>query len=141
MTAQTVRDRSALHVLVVEDDEEDYLLASNHLGASEWQAFSCVWAANLNDAFECIDLDQPDLVLLDLSLPHCDGLETYRRMHARLPDTPVIILTGREDEAAGVEAVKEGAQDYLLKDHVDADNLARSIRYAVERNSAQLALR
>ena len=141
MTEKNVQERLPLHVLIVEDDEEDFLLARKHLEASEGQAFHCVRAATLNDAFGCIDLDPPDLVLLDLSLPHCDGLETYRRMHTRLPDTPIIILTGRDDEAAGVEAVKEGAQDYLLKDHVDADNLARSIRYAVERNSAQLALR
>ncbi|NQT93305.1 MAG: response regulator, partial [Lentisphaerae bacterium] len=118
MTARAANDRVSLHVLLVEDDEDDFLLTRKLLEECEWQALDCVRAADLNAAFEFIGLQPPDVVLLDLSLPNSDGLETYRRMHARLPDAPIILLTGRDDEAAGVESVKEGAQDYIVKGHV-----------------------
>ena len=79
-------------------------------------------------------------MLLDLSLPDADGLDTLVRAHARAPKIPIVVLTGHDDEALAVRAVRAGAQDYLVKGRVDGDLLVRSIRYASERGRAVEAL-
>jgi signal transduction histidine kinase len=75
-----------------------------------------------------------DIVLLDLSLPDSHGFDTFARLHADEPDVPIVVLTGLDDEAMALAAVKAGAQDFLVKGHVSADLLTRSIRYAIERH-------
>lgn len=82
-----------------------------------------------------------DVVLLDLTLPDSTGLETFHRLHALAPEVPVLVLTGLDDEEGAVRAVREGAQDWLVKGRFDGELLARAIRYAIERNrlSARLA--
>ena len=72
-------------------------------------------------------------VLLDLNLPDSQGIETLTRVDSEFPEIPIVVLTGQEDEAMAVEAVKRGAQDYLIKGVVDRNQLVRSIRYAIER--------
>ncbi len=72
-------------------------------------------------------------VLLDLNLPDSQGIETLIRVESEFPEIPIIVLTGQEDEAIAVEAVKQGAQDYLFKGMVDGNLLVRSLRYAIER--------
>ena len=79
-------------------------------------------------------------MLLDLSLPDADGLETLVRAHAQAPKIPIVVLTGHDDEALAVRAVRAGAQDYLVKGRVDGELLVRSIRYASERGRAVEAL-
>jgi phosphoserine phosphatase RsbU/P len=83
-----------------------------------------------------VDVDV-DVVLLDLSLPDSQGLETFVRLERVAPSTPIIVLSGLADEALAVRAVREGAQDYLVKGQVDGPTLIRSIRYAVERKHAE----
>jgi PAS domain S-box-containing protein len=100
------------------------------------------------DAVDCLSaararLSAPgiDIVLLDLGLPDSQGLETLARVRSHLPALPVIVLTGLDDEDLALEAVKAGAQDYLVKGRFDADSLLRAIRYATERKRAEAALR
>jgi serine phosphatase RsbU (regulator of sigma subunit) len=78
-----------------------------------------------------------DCVLLDLQLPDAVGLEAMVRIRASTPELPLIVLTGLDDEAAGVRAVDAGAQDYLIKGNVDGDQLARAIRYSIARRQAE----
>jgi diguanylate cyclase (GGDEF)-like protein len=78
-----------------------------------------------------------DCVLLDLSLPDAHGLEAPTEIHAMAPEVPVVILSGLEDEPAALRAVHEGAQDYLVKGHTDAQHLGRSILYAIERKRGE----
>jgi len=80
------------------------------------------------------------VVLLDLSLPDSQGLATFTEVRVCRPDLPVVVLTGLDDEELATEAVKAGAQDYLVKGTIDADSLTRAIRYAVERNRMQQEL-
>ncbi len=68
-----------------------------------------------------------DCVLLDLKLPDAEGLDTVVRVRSQAPEIPLIVLTGLNDEAAGTAAVEAGAQDYLVKGHVDGGQLARAI--------------
>src|SRR5262245_30980177 len=82
-----------------------------------------------------------DVVLLDLTLPDSQGLDTLRALraleHAR--DLPIVVLSGLADENTALSAVREGAQDYLVKGRIDAELLGRAVRYAIERKAAQEA--
>lgn len=77
------------------------------------------------------------MVFLDLSLPDSHGFETFAEAYARAPQVPIIVLTGLDDEHVAVRAVREGAQDYLVKGHVDINLLVRAMHYAVERKQAE----
>ena len=81
-----------------------------------------------------------DVILLDLTLPDSRGTEGLARLRATVGDTPIIVLTGVNDDALALEAMRQGAQDYLIKGQIDADSLARAVRYAVERKRTDLRL-
>jgi signal transduction histidine kinase len=78
-----------------------------------------------------------DIVLLDMGLPDGHGLDTVRRVHAAAPSVPVIVLTGLDDETLAAEAMKEGAQDYLIKGQIENRALPRALRHAIERHRMQ----
>src|SRR5262249_36112326 len=94
----------------------------------------------LSEALEVVHAGL-DCVLLDLGLPDATGLGAVARLRSRVPSIPLIVLTGLDDEAAGVAAVQAGAQDYLVKGNVDGGQLTRSIRYAIGRREAEEAER
>ena len=75
-----------------------------------------------------------NLLLLDLSLPDSHGLDTFSKVQAQSPHVPVVVLTGLDDETAGLKAVQAGAQDYLVKSCVESNMLIRGMRYAIERH-------
>ena len=77
------------------------------------------------------------MVLTDLGLPDSDGIDTFLEIHARNSRIPIIILTGMNDERIGINAVKQGAQDYLVKGQVDGKLLIRSIQYSIERKKSE----
>jgi signal transduction histidine kinase len=81
------------------------------------------------------------LILLDLTLPDCDGLETFVRVFEVAPEIPIIVMSGISDVALAIEVVQLGAQDYLVKGHVDNHLLMRSMQYAIERKRVQLQLK
>ncbi|HIE43503.1 MAG TPA: hybrid sensor histidine kinase/response regulator, partial [Candidatus Omnitrophica bacterium] len=81
-----------------------------------------------------------DVILLDLSLPDSQGLETFIEVYSKAPQVPIIVLSGLDDESLAVKAVGKGAQDYLVKGRVDSNLLVRSIRYAIERKQVEEAL-
>src|SRR5688500_6913348 len=94
----------------------------------------------LADGLERVKRGGIALVLLDLSLPDSFGLDTFARAHEAAPQVPIIVLSGRDDEALAIKTVHEGAQDYLVKGQVDTRLLVRSMRYAIERKRAEEAL-
>lgn len=133
----TAARRDELNVLLVEDDDGDALLVEDLLEAAlpgarltRARTFAQALAMLANDI---------DCLLLDLKLPDAEGLDTVVRLRARAPGIPLIVLTGLNDAAAGVGAVEAGAQDYLVKGHVDGDQLARAIRYSISRRQADEA--
>ncbi len=93
--------------------------------------------SNLTDAIKTTSDKNIQLVLLDLGLPESQGLDTFKTFFAKYPYIPVIVLTGNEDKSLALKAVREGAQDYLVKGEVHSSLLARSIFYAVERGRLQ----
>lgn len=121
-------DDRPLRILVVEDDEGDALLVREHL-QDGGLAHETVWVRTVDEALAHLDVD---CVLLDLGLPDAMGLHALERVLAA-GAPPVVVLTGLTGTDAGMEAVAAGAQDFLVKGDVDADLLARSVRYAVQR--------
>src|SRR5437764_7741848 len=127
----------AIQVLLVEDNEEHVqFLKQLFLLTSEPHYELCV-AGTLETALESIEAFPPQIILLDLSLPDSDGLETFLGMLEHARDVPIVVLSGINDTALGVETVQLGAQDYLVKGHVDNDVLLRALRYALERKRIQ----
>jgi signal transduction histidine kinase len=132
---------SIIRLLLVEDDEDDYILTRSYLASSSRGRFEVVWSQTLRAARKELSEGHFDVVLLDLNLPDSIGWETFEAIHAEAPQVPVILFTGLSDEELGMRAIQQGAQDYLVKGDIDANLLARAIRYAVERKASEQALR
>jgi DNA-binding response OmpR family regulator len=128
-----------LRLLVVEDNPDDVELIRLKLDAvSPGHRFEIEAVDRLADAVR--RLKGTDVVLLDLNLPDAHGIDGVVRLSNEAPEVPVVVLTGRDDAELGLSAVREGAQDFLVKDKVDGPLLDRSLRYAVERKRAEQAL-
>ena len=132
---------SAPRVLVVDDDANDIELIRAHLDSVRSQRrFDIESVGSLKDALRRLAAQGIDVVLLDLNLPDAHGVTAVTRLVQGAPDMPVVVLTGLDDEAVGLRAVQEGAQDYLVKDQVNGNLLDRSMRFAMERKRAEHAL-
>jgi DNA-binding NarL/FixJ family response regulator len=127
-------ETEALRVLLIEDDPDDVLILEEALAGAANPAISVVLENRLERGIRRLREEDCSLVLLDLSLPDGQGLETLRRLRDASPDRPVVVLTGMDDEETALEAVRAGAQDYLVKGRFGDDTLRRAIRYAVERH-------
>lgn len=125
-------------VLVVEDSPTDALLLREALTDECSMQFQTAHAETLSDALRCLQEKNFDLILLDLGLPDSQGLDTFARMHDQAPQIPIIVLTGLDDDSLAIQAVKEGAQDFLTKGRVDRYWLVRNIRHALERHQMYL---
>ncbi|MFW5709809.1 MAG: response regulator [Chloroflexota bacterium] len=130
-----------IHVLLVEDNPADVRLIQEMLLASPNERIFLNSVSTLADALARVEQNTYDAILLDLSLPDSSGINTLQRIRVPAFNTAIVVLTGMSDESVGIEAVQLGAQDYLPKDHVDRRLLIRSIRYAIERHSIEVALR
>lgn len=122
-----------VRVLLVEDNPGDAWLLRDILTRAGARNFEVAHVETLKAALDQIADREPDLVLLDLSLPDAHGLETVTRMRISAPDLPIVVLTGFNDEGFALQAVREGAQDYLVKGQIDSNLLVRAMRYAIER--------
>jgi serine phosphatase RsbU (regulator of sigma subunit) len=128
-----------ISLLLIEDDEADSLL-TRELLQDTGLAISLTWQQSIGTAVPEL-AKAPVCVLLDLGLPDSEGLDGLRRVLKLAPDAAVLVLTGANDESLGVAAVTAGAQDYLVKGHVDGSMLGRCIRYAIERKRADESAR
>ncbi len=133
-------NRNPIHVLIVEDNLADSRLVREMLAESEDEPFAFQSAERLSEALELLTHGAADLILLDLSLPDSQGLETFHRVRVAAPDVPVVLLTGRDDHALALQVLRLGAQDYLVKGQADAKALGRAIRYAIERQRLHFEL-
>jgi signal transduction histidine kinase len=129
-----------IKVLLVEDNMGDAGLLYEALAEALPEQFQTTHVRRLSEALEHLWEETCNVVLLDLGLPDSHGLDTLVVTRAQAPGVPIVVLTGFQDEAMAVEALKGGAQDYLVKGQVDSKLLVRSMRYAIVRKATEEAL-
>ncbi len=134
MNSQTI------HVLLFEDNPGDALLFREYFRETEFIKIELDTVDRLRTGLEHLAQKDPDIILLDLGLPDSQGLETFTQVYAQAPNVPIIILTGLNELNLSLKAVREGAQDYLVKGEISGDLLVRAIRYAIERKRAKKTL-
>lgn len=125
-------------VLLLEDNKGDILLLKEMLSESRQQNFKVVCAERLNVGIKLLDKESIDVILLDLGLPDSEGIKTFNRISRVATDIAIIVMTGLNDEAMAMDALRKGAQDYLVKGQVDSQLLVRALRYAIERKRLEM---
>ena len=130
-----------MQILLVEDSASDAVLLQENILSSGVTDISISVVQSLNEAKEHLKNNHTDAVLLDLTLPDSSGLDTVREARTACPDVPVVVITGVDNENTGIEAVRTGVQDYLVKGQTDGRTITRVIRYSIERKRAEEALR
>jgi two-component system sensor histidine kinase UhpB len=132
-----------MRILMVEANPDDAGLLREHLDEDRrvGEVFQVVVVDRLALALQSLDTADFEAVLLDLFLPDSQGIGTLSRMHAAKPGMPIVVLSSLDDEVLGVQLLRGGAQDYLVKEELTGSLLRRSLRYAVERKRAEVELR
>jgi signal transduction histidine kinase len=130
-----------MDILLVEDNPADVRLIEEVLRDAGATKHRMQHESRLERALQSLALARPDVVLLDMNLPDSLGVDTVARMQAAGPELPIVVLTGYDDDGTAVDALRMGAQDYLVKGQIDARRLVRAIDYAVERKRSEQELR
>jgi len=128
-----------IKILLVDDNPADARLIKEMLSEAESFHFTVEYAERIEDALKSVAKNTFDVVLLDLNLPDSQGLNTFLRLYERAPWLPIVVLTGLSDETMAANAVREGAQDYLVKGQVDGNIVVRAMRFAIERRRQTIA--
>ena len=128
---------TVIKVLLIEDNRIEARQTQHWLVAAQDPPCEVECVETLQAGIARLALGGIDIVLLDLNLPDSRGLDSFVLLHDRSPQTPVVVLTGEYDESTGAQAVEKGAQDYLVKNQIDAHTLVRNLRYALARHRAQ----
>ncbi|EAW44956.1 hybrid sensor histidine kinase/response regulator [Nodularia spumigena CS-584] len=128
-------------VLLIEDSLPEARLLLEFLRQADSKEFRLTHVKRLNEALNALTRESYDVILLDLTLPDSQGLSSLPVLMNHAPSTPIVVLTNTNDEDLAIEAVRQGAQDYLVKRQVNVDVLVRSVCYAIERKQALETLR
>ncbi|MBD2625530.1 hybrid sensor histidine kinase/response regulator [Trichormus variabilis] len=131
----------SVKILLIEDNLAEARLLQEFLKQAQTKEFSLVHVQRLRDAFSELSQQTYDVILLDLTLPDSQGLSSLPLLISHAPSTPIVVLTNTNDEELAIEAVRQGAQDYLVKRQVNPDVLVRAVRYAIERKQVLEQLR
>jgi PAS domain S-box-containing protein len=126
-------ENKTIKLLLIEDNPDDARLIIRKLERSANTRFAITRVKNLHDGLEYLARHETDLVLSDLGLPDSHGLDTVTKILLEAPNVPLVVLSGFDDEAIAIRAVKSGAQDYLVKGHLEGPQIERSLSYAIER--------
>ncbi len=137
-TARMSTITKSIRLLLIEDNPDDATFIEEVLKLQDsYATVDIARVSKLRDALTWLAKASFDVVLLDLSLPDASSTDSVSRVLAQAPHAPIIVLTGLDDREIALEALKKGAQDYLIKDSISGDLLIRAIRYAVERRRAE----
>jgi len=126
-----------IKVLLIEDNLGDFELILRMLDKSENAKFELSHTQKLGSGLELLEMDDFDIILLDLGLPDCEGLNSFKVIFKKYSTIPIIILTGLANEETGIKSIKYGAQDYLVKGEFNGKLLVRAIQYAIERKKLE----
>ena len=127
---------ATFRVLLIEDDEDDYILVRKLFSRIASAHYELDWVQTYTAALSAMAKGKHDVFLVDYRLGERNGIELLEEIRAKGSHTPAIFLTGHPDRTIDVEAMKAGADDYLVKGQISADLLERSVRYAIERRQA-----
>jgi len=130
----------ALKILLIDDDEDDYVLTSELLASARGARYDVTWLSRGEDALLALRAGAHDVCLLDYRLPGWTGLEILKEAQAAGCMVPVIMLTGVGDQEIDMAAMRAGAADYLVKGRLEPQLLERTIRYAIGHKRSQLEL-
>jgi len=130
-----------IQILLIEDNRAEARLLQERLKQAPSMEVELTHVSRLSEALNQLEEQVFKIILLDLSLPDAQGLESLNPLMEKVPDVPIIVLTNNTDSALAVEAVRQGAQDYLIKRQLNTELLTRSLRYAIERKQSSDALR
>ncbi|MCB9799523.1 MAG: response regulator [Candidatus Omnitrophica bacterium] len=132
---------TSMHVLLIEDNIIETKVMTAILSKADNPSIHFRAAASLNEGLEQLKDFSADLILLDLTLPDSEGIETFLKAQQEAPDIAIIVLTGLDDETVALEALRHGAQDYLIKGQTEPRMLLRIMNYACERKKIELKLK
>jgi len=132
--------KKIISVLIIEDNLGDARLIKEMLKEATYYKFNLIEHGTLSEGLEELVNNEINVILLDLNLPDCSGLNTISVIHEKVKNIPIIILTGRDDENLAIQSLKLGMQDYLVKGKIDPPLLERSILYAIQRQKAKQEL-
>ena len=134
---------SKINLLLIESSENDALIIADYLGSSEFYNFEIIHLQNLEEANHFLkeEYNHIDIILVNLFLPDSYGIHTFDELFKKYSNLPFLVLTEIKDNVVGVNAVKKGAQDFLIKSELKPDVLLRSISYAIERKKTDKELR
>ena len=138
MSANTLTE--TVQILLVDDDEDDFLLTRRLLRALDRHQFQLEWESDYHRALNLIQQDKHDIYLIDYNLGHWDGLELMEAAIASGCQKPMIVLTGQGEREIDLQAMARGAADYLVKGEFTPALFERSLRYAMERSRTLRAL-
>ena len=122
-----------MKILLVEDNPVDRMFVTQSLRQVEGFDYELVDCESLAEAQQQIVASRYDVILLDLWLPDCEGLETCRRLVAMIDEIPIVVMTGTDDRTLAAAAMRSGAQDYLVKGAFPGSAIARVLQYAIDR--------
>ncbi len=120
-------------ILLVEDNFPDAKLMEIYLQEAYDDNFELITVIRLSEAIDKVKAEMFDVVILDLTLPDSSGIDTFVKLFSKIPDIPIIVLTGLSDDVFGLDAVKFGAEDFLSKNTINAHIIKRAIDYGIER--------
>jgi len=131
---------SIRRLLLIEDNPDEARLLREMFNEQGSHNTEVTQVESIAEAQKYLEQHAVDIVLLDLGLRDANGLEAVQQTHAAAPRVPLVVLSGSDDQSLAVQALKEGAEDYLVKDQIDARRLQSAVRYAIERNLLEDAL-
>ncbi|MFX1389990.1 MAG: response regulator [Promethearchaeota archaeon] len=126
-----------IHILLIEDNSADVRLIREFLKKSEDLDYDLDSYSRLSESLDIINTKKYDIILLDLTLPDSDRASTLEKVLSITTEIPIIILTGLDDKEFALESLQKGAQDYLLKNDLNPNNLVRAILYSIERHKIE----
>ncbi|MGD9367073.1 MAG: ATP-binding protein [Desulfobacteraceae bacterium] len=132
--------KHTINILLIEDNTNYAELTLEILSRSQRPRYHIEWVQRLEDGLALLNDLNVDVVLLDMTLPDSNGINTLQRTVNAVPEMPIIMLTGHDDETLAIQALHHGAQDYLIKGQHETALLPRAVTYAIERKRVQCAL-
>ncbi len=124
---------SNIKVLLIEDNSSDARLIEEYLINRNDTEFEFFHASRLSKGIEYLKEKSIDIILLDLCLPDSEGLESFSQLYQQAPSIPIVVLTGNDDQSLAIKALQSGAQDYVIKNFINSNMIARVLRYTIER--------